>query len=158
MGELFNKLIDGVEMEARAQLDARVRDEVGAQLSAAYDEALKSRKHGKAALRLWIEDIKVELPRKYYEKYGEPLTEIPPDALKQVADKASAALLDAQAKYRYPRSDDSNLSVGEIEAAEARWEQEQANLRASHSSLKGQGKASGKAKRKGNGKGPYGRR
>ena len=48
------------------------------------------------------------------------MTEILPNALKQVADKASAALLDALAKYRYPRSDNSNLSLGEIEAAEAR--------------------------------------
>jgi len=86
----------------------------------------EARLDGRAALRQWIEEIKVELPKKYYEKYGERLREIPLDVLKQVAAKASAALLGAllntrnrncfmnpfmkQAKYLYPRSEEWQLT------------------------------------------------
>ncbi len=35
-------------------------------------------KESKAALKHWVEEINVELPKKYYEKFGERLPDIPP--------------------------------------------------------------------------------
>ena len=46
-------------------------------------------------MKQWIEEIKVELPKRYNEKYGQQLPEIPPHVLQQMAARASTVFVDA---------------------------------------------------------------
>ena len=60
-----------------------------------FQHLKESRKHGKAGVKQWIEEIKVELPKRYNNKYGQQLLDIPPDVLQQMAARASTVFVDA---------------------------------------------------------------
>ena len=51
-------------------------------------------------MKQWIEEINVELPKRYNMKYGQQLPEIPPDVLQQMAARASTVFVDAHLNTR----------------------------------------------------------
>ena len=78
----------------RGKVPRPARKPVQAKSSALeFDHIKESKKHGRAGVTQWLEQIKIELPKLYRDKYGKKLPEITPEVLQEMSSKATDVFL-----------------------------------------------------------------